>query len=77
MKGHGNGAEDVGQESSKNREQEIKGPAVARDLFWRRRQHSPACSCLLLDLTLAPYLQRGRGWEVGERSFLSWVLTAF
>lgn len=31
MKGHGNGAEDVGQESSKNREQEIKGPAVARD----------------------------------------------
>lgn len=34
MKGHGNGAEDIGQRSSKNREREIKDPAVMRNLFW-------------------------------------------
>lgn len=34
MKGHGSGAEDIGQKSSKNREQEIKEPAAVRNLFW-------------------------------------------
>lgn len=34
MKGHGSGAEDIGQKRSKNREQEIKEPAAVRNLFW-------------------------------------------
>lgn len=34
MEGHGNGAEDIGQKSSKNREREIKDPAVMRNRFW-------------------------------------------
>ena len=33
MKGHGNGAEVIGQKSSKNREREIKDPAVMRNRF--------------------------------------------
>jgi hypothetical protein len=32
MKGHSSGAEDIGQESSKNREQEIKTAAVVMNL---------------------------------------------
>lgn len=74
MKGHGNGAEDIGQRSSKNREREIKDPAVMREPFLalphrRRRQRSPTYSCVLLDLPLTPRWQNCWGWEDDEHIF--------
>lgn len=44
MEGHSSGAEDVGQKSSKNREQEIKETAVVKNLsgFGSQEKEQPA-----------------------------------
>lgn len=72
MKGHGNRVEDVGQKSSKNREQEIKEPVVMRNLFWPwflgGGEEEAALGCLLIPSAL-PATHRSaaesQGWEGG------------
>jgi hypothetical protein len=78
MKGHGNGAEDVGQKSSKNREQEIKGPVVMWNLFWlwfpRGGKEETAVSCLpcfLFYLLLTALWQKCWGRELASSFFSS------
>lgn len=58
MKGHGNGAEDIGQRSSKNRSARDQRPSSNEEPFWLCLTEGgvtfPAYSCVLLDLPLTP-----------------------
>lgn len=81
MKGHGSGAGDIGQKSSKNRDPEIKEPAAWGTFFGfdsRKEEATPSpapARSRLLHLPLTPHLRNWGGGSKGSMFFSpgSWL----